>query len=165
MKMIRFRLERQDYLVSESKAKNPRVQRLLKKSFVYGLRPFVTKPKRVRRKIVKKPKKVAKPIRVSRRKLLRKPRRKVVRRGLSGVEMMQLKKIPKKRGIFDFDVEAHIDRTVDYWENVRLLENVVGTKLRFGGVVKMPEMKSFDIRKKEKKLLEHWKGREYEYFR
>lgn len=62
------------------------------------------------------------------KKIIRRPKRYVKRFGLSGVEIANLRKIPERAGVFDYDVDAQIDPKLTYRENKANIKSMIPTR-------------------------------------
>jgi len=120
---IRFRYRGKLWVVSAERAKNPRVQALLRKAGTLKFRRIVKdktgKPKLIKKTIVIPQKRV---------KTIRRPKRRVSEtRGLTGVDYENLARIADRYGVARdlVDWNSRIDASLTYDENKSILTNYI----------------------------------------
>lgn len=141
-KWVLFKHRTGTYAIPEARLNNPRVQALMATKSVKRMAAipyfFGQKPqKKPFRKAVKRPFKPVPSTKqaIKTRFVFRRPRRKIRRTRLTGLEMRHLRNMPLKAGLSTFDVEAHIDKSLTYAENRSSIEKKLKNVTRIDTVM------------------------------
>lgn len=136
LELIKFSFEGQKYVIPKHKAQNKVMQNFLKSTTILSDNYIPKFTHKKKRKIKRQPQRQV----VIFAPKIRRTRRTVRRRKLTGVEMKNLRGLAPKFGLSSdaFDFHSEIDRSLSYQENKRILKKKIRRRT---GVIPLEELR------------------------